>query len=192
MTRIVAVCARSSMAEQLPFKQTAVGSSPTGRTPILNYPMKKLIIYASTHHGNTKRVAKEMGAFLNAEVVSFSQVKREDIYNANLVGFGSGVYFRKFHEEMINLIEELPKMDGKKVFLFSTHGTSISLFNKSHSHIKKILKRKNVSIVGEFSCPGFDTYGILKLIGGINRNRPNEEDIKKARNFAKGLLEREV
>jgi len=39
--------------------------------------------------------------------------------------------------------------------------------------------------VGEFNCLGWDNVGPLKFIGGINKGRPNENDIKKAKEFAK-------
>jgi flavodoxin len=43
--------------------------------------------------------------------------------------------------------------------------------------------------VGDFVCKALDTYGPLKLIGGLNKGRPNEEDYQKAREFAQGLLQ---
>ena len=56
--------------------------------------------------------------------------------------------------------------------------------------IKEKLSEKSFDIIGEFSCRGFDTVGPFKLIGGINKGRPNEKDFENARNFAKDLLER--
>ncbi|MDO9575467.1 MAG: hypothetical protein Q7J55_02955 [bacterium] len=55
--------------------------------------------------------------------------------------------------------------------------------------LKKGLKEKDFDIVEEFSCRGFDTVGPFKLIGGLNKDRPNEKDLEKARKFAKNLLE---
>ena len=31
-----------------------------------------------------------------------------------------------------------------------------------------------------YGCPGFDTYGPFKLVGGMNKGRPNQEDIDGA------------
>jgi len=39
----------------------------------------------------------------------------------------------------------------------------------------------------EFSCKGGDTWGPLNLFGGINKGRPDEEDLAGARAFAQGL-----
>jgi len=54
--------------------------------------------------------------------------------------------------------------------------------------LRKKLIEKGFNIVGEFSCKGFDTFGMLKYIGGINKNRPNEKDLEKAKSFAEELL----
>ena len=79
-------------------------------------------------------------------------------------------------------------MENKKCFLFSTSGIKKNfLLNRSHEHFKKILKNKNFNIIGEFNSLGFDTYGLLKIVGGINKKRPNKKDIKKAENFAQSI-----
>ncbi len=124
---------------------------------------KVLIIYASIHKGNTKRIAERMGSVLGARVVSFQDAKKEDIENADLIGFGSGVYLSKFHKGLINLVEALPEMGKKKAFLFSTSGMRRNIIlNRSHEHFKKLLREKNFEVVGEFDCLGYDTYGPLK------------------------------
>jgi flavodoxin len=38
--------------------------------------------------------------------------------------------------------------------------------------------------VGEFGCAGFNTNKFLKYFGGINKGRPNSEDLKHAEEFA--------
>jgi len=105
-----------------------------------------------------------------------------------LIGFGSGIYFGKHHKNLLNLVDKLPKLDGKKAFIFSSSGTKEGkLFNKFHKSIKEKLRKKGVNVIGEFSCLGFDTYGPLKLIGGISKGRPNEKDLENARVFAGSL-----
>jgi len=59
------------------------------------------------------------------------------------------------------------------------------------SSIKKlrgVLIKKGFEIIGEFNCLELDTFGPLKLIGGIKQERPNESDIQKAKEFAKNLI----
>jgi len=105
-----------------------------------------------------------------------------------LVGFGSGVYYMKFHKELLNFVKTLPDAGGKKTFIFSTAGMKQNpFFNRGHQSIRKILQNKNFKIIGEFDCLGYDTYGILKYIGGLNRGKPDKADIKNAKDFASNL-----
>ncbi|MGV8176958.1 MAG: hypothetical protein ACP5NX_04105 [Candidatus Bilamarchaeaceae archaeon] len=46
---------------------------------------------------------------------------------------------------------------------------------------------KHFNIIAEFACKGWDTFGPLKMVGGINRGRPNDGDLKKAKEFARKL-----
>lgn len=48
------------------------------------------------------------------------------------------------------------------------------------SWLKK-LEQKGFEVVGEFTCPGFDTALSAE---GVNKGRPNENDLQKARDFA--------
>ena len=43
------------------------------------------------------------------------------------------------------------------------------------------------SVVGKFGCKGYDTFGPFKLVGGIAKGHPDEEDMKNAVDFVKGL-----
>jgi hypothetical protein len=42
-------------------------------------------------------------------------------------------------------------------------------------------------IIDEFSCVGFNTNSFLKYIGGLNKGRPNAEDLKHAEEFTQNL-----
>lgn len=53
--------------------------------------------------------------------------------------------------------------------------------------LKEKLLEKRFNVIGEFFCKGFDTWGPFKIIGGINRGRPNEQDLEKAKKFANDL-----
>lgn len=89
---------------------------------------------------------------------------------------------------LLKLADSLPRIKGKKIFIFSTAGVNIPWHN--HRALRKKLKEKGFEIVGEFSCRGWDTNGWLAKIGGINRGHPSEKDIKKARRFAEKIKEK--
>lgn len=144
-----------------------------------------LIIYVSIHHGNTEKIARAMAEVLNAKLVKPWEVGPKDVLKYDLIGFGSGIYFWRHHRALFELMDKMPNARGKKAFIFSTAGLDIPVVN--HLALRRALKRKGFKIVGEFSCRGWDTNGILAKIGGINKGRPNEKDIERAKKFAKTL-----
>ena len=81
-------------------------------------------------------------------------------------------------------METLPPVKQKQVFVFSTSGDGKI---KHHAALKEKLVNRGFSVVDEFCCKGWDTVGPLKLFGGINKGRPDENDLAAARVFAKGL-----
>jgi len=152
--------------------------------------MKTAIIYKSIHHKNTEKVAGMIANVLNAELLDSKDVNESIIARYDLVGFGSGIYFGNHHKSLLDIAERLPPAQNKKAFIFSTSGMGrIPVFNKLNDKLKKILMGKGFEITGEFSCRGFDTYGVLKFIGGIRKGRPDERDLRNAAEFAKELTE---
>ena len=140
------------------------------------------------HHGNTEKVAKAIAEILNAELVKPHEVDITTLSKYDLIGFGSGIYYVKHHSSLLGLIDKLPTLKNKKVFTFYTSGLrKIRFFHECDKALKRKLLDKGFDIIGEFCCPGFDTNGLLKFIGGIRKDRPNKKDLEKARNFAKDL-----
>jgi len=150
--------------------------------------MKKvLIIYHSFHHLNTKKIALAMGEEIGARVVTVDEVSLKNFNDYDIFGFGSGIFFNRHHQKIFELAKKMPKFKNKKAFIFSTSGWPF--FGKIfHRPLKKLLSQKGLKIIGEFNCPGLDTFGLLKIIGGINKGRPNKKDIEKAKVFIKGLV----
>jgi len=126
-----------------------------------------------------------MGEELEAQVREVEKAKKENILDYDLLGFGSGIYFWKHHKKLLEFVRSLKSGEGKKVFVFSTSGLPFP--GMFHRALKKELIKKGFKIVGEFNCLGWDTVGPLKFVGGINKGRPNEKDIQRARGFAKNL-----
>ncbi len=148
--------------------------------------MRSVIVYTSVHHNNTEKVARAMGGALGAEVVRAADATAETVASADLVGFGSGIYFNSHHKTLLSFAEGLPdRPSGSgRAFVFSTSGRG----NKgSHRKLKEILAKKGFAIAGEFACKGWDTYSIFKYIGGLNKGRPDGDDLEDAATFARGL-----
>jgi len=147
--------------------------------------MKSIIVLFSYHHNNTEKIAKVMAKVLNAEIKMPDQINPEELQNYGLVGFGSGIYSAKNHESLLELADELPQVKKKNAFIFSTGAlTGKTKASKDHSKLRKKLQSKGYTIVDEFQCKGFNTNSFIKLIGGMNKGRPNAKDLKSAKEFA--------
>jgi flavodoxin len=151
--------------------------------------MKSIVIYVSYHHNNTEKIAKSIAETLGAEMRKVQEIQPENLSEFNLIGFGSGIYYGKNDKTLLEFADKLPQVNEKKTFVFSTSGAK-GKTSKFHEKLKNTLTSKGYVISGEFNCPGFDTFGALRLVGGISKGRPNEEDLKNAQDFALSLKEK--
>jgi flavodoxin len=149
------------------------------------FPMKTLIVYESVHHGNTERVARAIAEVLGAKLARPHEVSAADLLAYDLVGFGSGIYFGRHHRRLRRFVRRLP-WTSKPAFVFSTSGAP----RKQHRALELLLWRRGFTLDGSFTCPGFDTVGPLRFIGGLNKGRPSAQDLEAARAFARDLLTR--
>jgi len=150
--------------------------------------LKTLLVVYSYHHNNTEKIAKVFAKVLDAQIKTPQQVNLEALKEYSLIGFGSGIYGGKHHEYLLDLADRLPQVTNKKAFIFSTSGiTGEAKVAKDHSLLREKLQAKGYIIVDEFGCKGFNTNSFLKLFGGMNKGRPNAEDLKNAEEFASKL-----
>ena len=133
------------------------------------------------HHGNTEKIAKAIADAINADIIKAEDVSIDALADYNFIGFGSGVYGGKMHKNILELMNKIPIYSNKKAFVFSTSGMGKEEYNNP---IKKKLQEKGFEVLGSFACKGFDTFGPFKLIGGLAKGRPNDEDLLNAKNFA--------
>lgn len=150
--------------------------------------VKVLIVYKSVHHENTKKIAEAIADILDADLKDPKDV--EDVSKYDVIGFGSGIYFTNFHSRLLEFIEDL-EVEDKKAFIFSTSGfPNIPLINNFNSKVKEKLEKGGFEVLDSFNCRGFDNYGPFKIIGGINSERPNENDLEDAKKFVESLLKK--
>ena len=149
--------------------------------------MKILFIYESVHHGNTEKLVHEMSGVCGGAALKARDFRESYMDDFDCIGFGSGIYFGRFHKEVEAVLNALPAGEGKAVFLFSTSGRGLQAYNRKPA---KMLQSRGYCLCGDFSCKGYDTYGLLKKIGGIAKGHPDENDMEKAREFIVGLAER--
>ncbi len=145
--------------------------------------MNTAIIYSSNHHGNTKKLLDAIADNADVTLVDVANMPQTDLNAYDCIGFASGVYFSKYHKTLLDFARQnLP--NGKKVFFIHTAGDPRENQNAA---IKSITDEKECVCLGTFFCKGYDTYGPFKLIGGIAKGHPNEQDLRNAVAFFKNL-----
>jgi len=153
--------------------------------------MKSLAVVISTHHDNTVKIGRAIADEIDAELKAPKDVDENKISEYDLIGFGSGIYSATVHDEVVSLVEKISKVSNKDAFIFSTAGvTSSSKLLKDHSQLRQRLEEKGFYVVGEFQCKGFNTNSFLKFFGGMNKGRPNAEDLRNAQMFAQDVVEK--
>ncbi|MHA1915565.1 MAG: flavodoxin family protein [Promethearchaeota archaeon] len=150
--------------------------------------MKSLLVLYSYHHNNTEKVAKVFAKVLDAQIKTPQQINPEELQDYNLIGFGSGIYGAKHHKLLLDLADTLPQVTNRNAFIFSTSAiTGKAKVAEDHSLLREKLQSKGFMIVDEFACKGFNTNSFMKYFGGMNKGRPNAQDLEHAEQFARNL-----
>ena len=145
--------------------------------------MKTAIAYYSQHHGNTKKLLDAIAAQEDVTLIDVVENKDADLTGFDRIGFASGIYFSAFAKQIIAFAKEkLP--EDKDVFYIYTHGAPSGDFLKA---MRQIAESKNCRELGEYHCQGYDTFGPFKLVGGIAKGHPTEEELAAAVRFYQSL-----
>ncbi|MCK1796244.1 flavodoxin family protein [Streptomyces sp. XM4193] len=150
--------------------------------------MRTVIVCTSVSHGNTRKIAEAMAAELDARVVTAEEANADPalLAEADLVGFGSGVFYARLHPSLLDVAKALPVGPGR-TFVFATSGFPELPPAPFFRPLVRLLESKGRTVQGRYSCRAFDTWAPLRLVGGVNKNRPNDDDLAEARTFARHL-----
>lgn len=118
--------------------------------------MKTAIVYASVHHGNTEKVVKAIAEkHPEVELIDATKTILKDLASYDLIGFASGVFYGKLHKTLLSFItDNLPAHN--KSFVIYTCGQDSSSYIKA---AEELIKSKDASFAGFYSCPGYDIPG---------------------------------
>lgn len=148
--------------------------------------MKTAVCYYSRHHGNTLKVLEAMAGEGEVDLIDVTtrQAVRLEVYDC--IGFASGIYGFGFHKAVAEFARQyLPQ--GKPVFFVYTYGGAKGNGTKE---LADIAREKGCSVLGEYSCKGYDTFGPFKLVGGIAKGHPDGRDLDDARSFFRQIKDR--
>ena len=145
--------------------------------------MKTAVVYYSEHHGNTKKLLDAIAAKHDVTLINVTKTPESDLSGYDRIGLASGIYYSSFAKQLLAYAEEhLP--EGKDVFYIFTHGAPKGMFLNA---VRKIAEAKHCRELGDYHCQGFDTFGPFKLVGGIAKGHPTEDEISGAVSFYEGL-----
>ncbi|WP_101772500.1 flavodoxin domain-containing protein [Peptostreptococcus faecalis] len=148
--------------------------------------MKTLIIYCSIHHNNTEKIVNYILEKTDVEAINILDNKDNiALFEYDNLVFASGIYYGNMDSRIYKFIEENKEhVSGKKIFTMITSGL---MSVKYEDTINKELDVRDLVSSGFYQCRGYDTYGPWKLIGGLSKGHPNEDDMENALNFIKNI-----
>jgi len=161
-------------------------------------PMNALMVLLSCHHHITKQVADVIARVIGAEVRAPQDVSPGEVSGYDLLGMGSGIYGGRHHQSLLDLAGMMHPVTSRRAFLFSTSSAVMMGHADSrrfqdyvggiHAPLREKLISKGYTVIGEYSCPGFNTNSFIRHFGGLNKGRPNAEDLSRAEAFAERVL----
>ena len=145
--------------------------------------MNTAIVYYSQHHGNTRKLLEAIAAAEDVALIDVTADPIADLSAFDRVGLASGIYYNTFARPLMAYADaHLP--EGRDVFFIYTHGAPVGGFLKG---IREITAKKKCRELGAYHCQGFDTFGPFRLVGGVAKGHPTEEEIRGAVEFYRGL-----
>ena len=148
--------------------------------------MEKIcIVYDSMHNMNTEKLVLSLKEnYNNVDIIKVNNFDINAIDNYSKIGLASGIYWGRFSKNIEELLDKILDSDVKNLFFIYTSGIGKVRYEKK---LIKRLEEKNKICLGIFSCKGFDNYGPFKLIGGINKGKPNEKDTQNLIKFFENI-----
>jgi flavodoxin/NAD-dependent dihydropyrimidine dehydrogenase PreA subunit len=153
---------------------------------------KTLIIYYS-QGGTTEKVARAIGEGLSdkGHTVDFHSMiegRTPDLEGYGLLGVGLPVYYFRPPFKVMDVLSELPDLNGLPVFVFLLYGT---LYGDTGTVVRNALREKGGREAGYFVTKGADYfYGYIKRGYLFSPDNPTPLDLEGARSFGESVAER--
>ena len=151
--------------------------------------LRTVILYVSKHHGNTKKLIDAVvAAHPEIDLIDVSTLGKyeyPDLSSYHIIGIASGIYYGGFDKDLRRVAQECLR-DGDNVIGFMTYGGTDK---QNGRDLDGICRVKRATLVSIYGCVGYDTWGPFKLVGGVNKERPNQEDIDGAVEFYDRIVE---
>ena len=126
-----------------------------------------------TQTGNTKRLAEAIANELGVEALPLSAPITEKV---DVLFLGNSYYAFTIAPEVRDFVSGLDKDKVGKIINFGT----AAMMNSTYKKVRSVAATKGIPVLDrEFHCKG--------EFKGMNKGRPNEDDLKAARVFVKSI-----
>ncbi len=146
---------------------------------------KTLILYRSPHHGNTKKLLDAIAGTYPDVALAKAGEDSVDAAQFDIIGIASGIYAGKLHRTVRKALSGLSG-NGRKAFVLYTCGDDKGA--KYSQRCLQLLRDQGFQPMGSHWCVAWDSFGPLKLVGGIHKDRPNQSDIQNAVEFFETIV----
>lgn len=138
--------------------------------------------------GNTQKVAEAMGDTFEEKgcqfrIIPFEMADPAEAVKCDVFAVGCPCFASKAPTPVINFIQDIPSLQDKPVFVFSTSGGSPG---RVLYDLKVASEKKGGNVIGGLLIRGELFYPVPCVFGRFP-GRPNEEDLSKAKQFAQGV-----
>lgn len=148
--------------------------------------MKTAIIYYSKHQGNTKKLLDAIAEENPVTLIDITGGITENLCDYDCIGYASGIYYSKFHKSLLEFAANKMPVDKNTFFIY----TCGAMKDSYTTAIAKAVSKRNASVLGQYGCLGYDTYGPFKLVGGVAKGHPDTSEIKGAVEFYNRIMEK--
>ena len=133
----------------------------------------KIAIRYYTKTGNTKKLAEAISSVANVEAKSIDEKLSEDV---DILFLGSSVYAAGVDKRVKEFIKNIDVNVGCVV-----NFSSAAIIESTYSQVKKEVEAKGIKMSeDEFHCRGAFKF--------VHRGRPNDDDLKDIKEFAKRII----
>ena len=162
----------------------------------------KVVIFYFSQTLNTKKYAEKIAEGIReighqCQLIRFKKkdndielIKKFD-FSYDLIGFGTPVYYFHPPYHILDILEQLPSLEGKRGFLFCTSGGNPG---STLNQIKMITDKKGLKIIdGSDKFIGFDRHPLYRDFDFIyppSKGHPTEEDLENAKKWAMQMMKK--
>lgn len=153
--------------------------------------MKPISIFYGSTSGKTKKIAENIKANLNSDLVEIYDVKYakiEDVEKQENIILGTSTWgkglLQSDFEKFLNKVLKHANLKGKKIAIFGTGDSSAypESFADSIGIIFEALEGKGATFVGEVSTDGYNFESSLSIFGDKFVGLPIDDDSDEEQN----------